>query len=273
VLSRRLYIQSIGAALAAPRLSAFATGPDFGAYSDAEKEKFMLSAKVVSAAEIGHGVTKPVKVQMELAGVAHAAAIQVVDKELPDFFGSDGTRVPSRDAWRFNIAAYRVDRLLGMKTVTVAVQRPYQGKPAAFTWWVDDVMFEEAERVKKEIAAPDAESFDRQRCDCRVFDELIMNIDRNLANLLITRSWKLALIDHSRSFSAYHGIRNKENLTRCSRGLLDAMKALTAASVGKAGGPYLTAAERAALLARRDRIVEFFRNRVGEKGEQNVLFG
>ena len=273
MLTRRTYIKSMGAIFPVARLKAFATEPDFGAYRDAEKEKFMLSAKIVSAEEIGHGVTKPVKVQMEAGGVTHAASIQVVDKALPDFFASDGTRALSRDSWRFNIAAYRLDRLLGMKMVTVAVQREYQGKPAAFSWWVDDVMFEEVDRIKRDIAAPDAESFERQRCVSRVFDELIINIDRNLSNLLITKNWTLALIDHSRAFNAYHGIRNKENLTRCSRPLLEAMKALTASSVAQAEGTYLTNPERAALLGRRDRIVEFFTDRIKAKGEENVLFG
>jgi len=273
MLSRRMYIKSMGAMLAASPLSALAPETDFGAYSDAEKEKFMLSGKIISAQDIGHGVTHPVKVKLELAGVTHDAAIQMIDKELPDFFATDGTRAPSRDSWRFNIAAYKMDRLLGMNMVTVEVQRAYQGKPAAFSWWVDNVMFEEAERVKKDIAPPDPEAFDKQRCICRVFDELIINIDRNLANLLITKSWKLAMIDHSRSFNTYHGIRNKENLTRCSRSLLEAMKNLTAASVDKVESSYLTAPERAAVLGRRDRIVEFFQNRIREKGEQNVLFG
>jgi hypothetical protein len=77
MLTRRAYVKSIGGMLAASRLEAFATEPDFGAYSDTEKEKFLLSAKIVSAENIGHGVTKPVKVQMELGGVTHAASIQI----------------------------------------------------------------------------------------------------------------------------------------------------------------------------------------------------
>jgi hypothetical protein len=99
-----------------------------------------------------------------------------------------------------------------------------------------------------------------------------MNIDRNLANLLITKTWKIALIDHTRCFTPYHGIRNKENLTRCSRELLTRMKSLTAAAVTQAVGSHLTRAEVQALISRRDRIVEFFENRVREKGEENVLF-
>jgi hypothetical protein len=267
-----MQITSMGAMLASWRLSAFPFEPDFSSYSDAEKEKFMLAGRIVSASEIGHGVTHPLKVQLELDGMTHAASVQRIDKELPDFFGSDGTRVPSRDSWRFNIAAYKVDRLLGLNMVTVSVRRAYQGKPAGFSWWVENVMFEEAERRKKDIAPPDAESFEKQLCVSRVFDELIINIDRNHGNLLITEGWKLALIDHSRSFNAYHGIRNKANLTRCSRSLLAAMKTITAASLAKAADPYLTAAERDAVLSRRDRILDFFQNLTTEKGEENVLF-
>jgi hypothetical protein len=259
--------------LATSRLPAFATEPDFESYSDAGKEKFLLAAKILSAEDIGHGVTRPVRVQMQLDGVTHAASIQVVDKDLPDFFSSDGIRAPSRDSWRYNVAAYKVDRLVGLQMVAVTVQRPYRAKPAAYSWWVDNVMFEEAERIKKDIVPPDQESYDRQRCLSRVFDELIINIDRNYANLLISKDWKLALIDHSRSFNTYHGIRNRENLTRCSRPLLEAMKELTGASLSGATGAYLTASERDALLSRRDRIVEFFQDRTREKGEENVFFG
>ena len=273
MLSRRMHLKSMGAMFVAWRSPALASESDFLSYSDAQKEKFMLSGKIVSASDIGHGVTHPVKVELAIDGVTHAASIQRVDKALSDFFASDGTRVAMRDSWRFNIAAYRLDRLLGMKMVAVTVQRAYLGKPAGFSWWVDDVMFEEAERVKKDLAPPDAESFERQRSVSRVFDELIINIDRNLSNLLITKGWKLALIDHSRSFTPYHGIRNKENLTRCSRSLLEAMKTLTATSVAKVAESYLTVPERDALLSRRDRIVEFFQDRIREKGEANVLFG
>jgi len=125
---------------------------------------------------------------------------------------------------------------LGLGMGTVVVSRPYQGKPAAFSWWVDDVQFEEVERIKQKLESPDPEGFERQRALSRVFDELVMNIDRNLANLLITKSWKIVLIDHTRCFTPYHGIRNKENLTRCSRELLAKMKALNAAAVTRAVG-------------------------------------
>jgi hypothetical protein len=268
-----MQIKSMGAALAAWRFPTYASETDFTTYTDEQKEELLKSGKFGSVTDIGHGVTHPLKIQLERNGVVHAASIQRIEKRLPDFFATDGTRVPSHDSWKYNIAAYKLDRLLGMNMVTVSVQRVYEGKQTAFSWWVDGVMFEEAERVKKDIAPPDREAFDRQLCTLRVFDELIINIDRNLSNFLITNGWKLALIDHSRAFNAYHGIRNPDILTRCSRPLLESMKALTAAPLAKATESYLTDAERDAVLARRDRLVEFFQNRAKEKGEDSALFG
>jgi hypothetical protein len=247
--------------------------PDFTAYSDKQKEDFLRQATIVSVVEIGHGVTKPRRAMMELRGVSHSAQIQVVNKGLSDFFGEDGSRpVPMMDSWRFNIAAYKLDRLLGLNMVTVAVRREFESKPGAFSWWVDDVMFEEVDRVKKGLEAPDKEDFERQRAVSRVFDELVINIDRNLSNLLITKSWRLALIDHTRCFTPYPGIRNKANLTRCSKALLASMKKLDAAGVSGAVGKHLSPVEVKALLGRRDKIVAFFEQEVKAKGEPAVLF-
>ena len=122
-------------------------------------------------------------------------------------------------------------------------------------------------------AFSDAERFEQQRALGRVFDELIMNIDRNLGNLLITNSWQVVLIDHTRAFTPYHNIRNQTNLTRCSRGLLKQLSALTQAGIAARVGTSLTRTEITALLARRDRIVTFFNEEVKAKGEKNVLFG
>ena len=249
-------------------------GPEtnYSLWTDQQKEEFLKAGAITSVQEIGHGVTKPRRAELSLNGVKHSASIQVVDKDLPDFFGETGPPIPMKDSWRSNIAAYRVDRMLDLRMTAVAVARPYQGKAGAFSWWMDDVMFEEVERIRRDLKAPDTEDFDRQICLTRVFDELIINIDRNLSNLLITKAWKIALIDHSRCFTAYSGIRNKANLTRCSRRLYFRMKELTATALKTAMGPHLTTVQITALLARRDRIVEFFDARVREKGEENVLF-
>ena len=273
MITRRAQLRFLCGALTAGVGHAGPAPPDWNTYSDGDKEKFLTLAKIVAVQQIGHGVTKPLSVTLELNGVRHAGQIQTVDKELPDFYPpKSGPPVPMRDCWRFNVAAYRLDRLLDLRMVPVSVRRTYRARPAAFTWWVDNVMFEEIGRIKKEAVPPDAENFARQIALARVFDELIINLDRNLANLLITKSWDDVLIDHSRTFTAWHGIRNEANLTRCSKALLAKMKTLSADQVSTAVGPILTGAEIAALMGRRDLIVDFFERLAKTNGAENVLF-
>jgi hypothetical protein len=270
--TRRTHLSILFGLVAGGTANAQATPPDFNTYKDPDKEKFLAAARILSVEQIGHGVTKPIKVSLELNGARHAGQIQAVDKPLPDFFPKSGPPVPMWDSWRFNIAAYKVDRLLDLRMSPVSVRRTYRGKPAAFTWWIDDVMFEEIDRIKQDAAPPDPENFARQLAVAKVFDELIFNIDRNLANLLITKNWRIALIDHSRTFTAHHGIRNEANLTRCSRTLLMRMKDLSAERVSAAAAPFLTKVEIAALIARRDLILDFFERETKTKGVENVLF-
>jgi hypothetical protein len=265
-------LRAVGAVLASARF-AHLYAQDFASYTDSDREALLLGGTVVSVKDIGEGVTKPIQAELSWRGVTHSAQIQRVDRPLPDFYGQDGTVLPARDAWRFNIAAYRLDRLLRLHMVPVSVSRRYQGAPAAFTWWVDDVKGQETQRVREQWTPPDAERFEQQRAVGRVFDELIMNTDRNLGNMLITNSWQVVLIDHTRSFTPYKNIRNKASLTRCSRALLAQLAALTETAIAKQVGTSLTRTEIAALLSRRDRVVAFFKEEVNTKGEQNVLFG
>ena len=37
----------------------------------------MLTAKIVSAKEIGHGITKPIRLEMKLGEVVHSSKVQI----------------------------------------------------------------------------------------------------------------------------------------------------------------------------------------------------
>jgi hypothetical protein len=106
----------------------------------------------------------------------------------------------------------------------------------------------------------------------RIGDELIQNRDRNQGNILWTNDWTLWMIDHTRAFRLGKELMKPNDLVRCDRGLLSRLKALTGDSIEKAVGDSLMKGERDAVLARRDRIVKHFEERVAKLGDALVLF-
>jgi hypothetical protein len=224
----------------------------------AQKEEFLLKAKIVKTQSAPKGITETIRATLEDGTLTHEASIQVIDEYKTKFDSPRGTEMNFKDTWKFNLAAYKLDRLLGLNMVPVTVERRYRGAPGSFTWWVDDVLMDEVDRTKKKIEAPDAKNWNNQMHCVRVFDQLIFNVDRNLQNLLIDKDWQIWMIDHSRSFRMLTSLREAKNLQRCDQDLLEKLKQLNDATLKKELGTYLSTAEIKGLLARRDRIVKTF---------------
>jgi hypothetical protein len=242
------------------------------ALSDEAQEKFLREAKLLNTHQAAVGITNSRRATMSDGSLTHDAHIQTVDESKPRYETANGVEINFRDCWKFNIAAYKLDRLLDLRLIPVSVERQYGGVLGCFTWWVDDVMMMEAERVKKRLVAPDLDVWNCQMYVVRVFDQLIYNTDRNLQNLLITKSWKLWMIDHTRAFRTSHSVRDAKNITRCDRGLLGKLRQLDKRAVEKAVGPYLNGMEIEGMMHRRDRIVEILEKRIRESDEGTVLY-
>jgi hypothetical protein len=239
----------------------------------AEIEEFLKSAKVLNIKGIPQGITAPLRATLTDGHLTHDAQIQSIDESQSQFVGANGQQeLNFRDTYKFNIAAYLLDKSLNLNMIPVSVNRSYLGKNAAFTWWVDDVLMTEGDRVKKKLTDPNPDVWNRQIYVVRVFDQLIYNTDRNLGNLLITKDWTVWMIDHTRAFRLMKTLRNPGNLVKCDRKLLEALRKLDRDMLEKQLQPYLKALEIDALFARRDLIVQFFDKEVAAKGEQAVLY-
>jgi hypothetical protein len=226
-----------------------------------EQEEFLQKAKVTKTRGVRTGITGTLRATLSDGRITHDASFQTIDEYKQKFEGTQGTEFNFRDSWRYNIAAYRLDQLLDLGMIPPSVERMYNGKHGAFTWWVDDVIMDEAARLKNKVAAPDARRWNEQMWHVRMFDQLIYNVDRNLGNLVIDKGWTIWMIDHTRAFRLLDTIKTPANLTLCDRRVIERLKALDRDTLKTTMKDYLAPAEIDALLKRRDRIVEHFETR------------
>jgi hypothetical protein len=238
----------------------------------AEMESFLLKARIVDVRGAGAGVTGSQRVKLTDGKITHDAHVQTVDIAKPLFSAGEHSEVNFKDTYRFNIAGYRLARLLGIDTVPMSVERTVNGKAAAVTWWVDDVQMNEKERLAKKAMGPNPLRTSNQLQLMHIWDELIQNRDRNAGNIIWTSDWTMWLIDHTRAFRLGKDLMKPEDLTRIDRGLLARLKALNDKSVENAVGDSLLRGERAAILERRDRIVKILEERSARLGENVVVF-
>jgi hypothetical protein len=257
--------------LAIAQSAAATVGPGL---SPEEMEAFLLNARIVRTRTTDTGINNTSRATLSDGHFTHDAHIQTVDISRSTFVPQRGpTEINFKDSYRYNIAAYRLARLLGLNHVPMSVERNVGRTTGAVTWWVDDVLMDEGVRFKQ--GAPKEWNASRTASQIhivRVFDELIANQDRNAGNLLWTKDGKMWMIDHTRAFRLAPGLKNPKLLERCEKDLLAALRGLTLDNVTAAVGDSLWKTEVEALLRRRTEIVRLFETMIKDRGERFVLY-
>jgi hypothetical protein len=235
--------------------------------------QFLLTAKVVNGQRSKKGVTATWRLTLTDGAVTHDASFQDVDEHKSTMQFVSGNELGFVDSYKYNIAAYQLAELLGLDDMLpVYVERKWHGNVGSLSWWLP-VKMDEEERYKQKLAAPDPDAWNNQMYKVRVFDQLVDDTDANLTNVLIGQDWKVWRIDFTRAFRPSNELKDpRQNLVRCDRQLLEKLKTLNANELAERTKGYLTKDEVKAVMARRDKIVEYFQGLVSEKGEMAVLY-
>jgi hypothetical protein len=238
-------------------------------------ETFLKTAPLIDRKKLDLGTTGAFRVTLSNGKLTHDAQFQAIDVFKPVFKGAEGTVEKNfRDSYKFNIAAYRLGKLVGIDTIPMSVEREVDGKLGSMTWWVDNVWITELDRRDRGIKPPASQFWVDELNVVRVFDQLIYNTDRNQGNLLITPDWKLWMIDHTRAFRTTVGLQKKNALPgRVDHKLLRGLRDLNTVQLKQALSGYLRPEEISAILGRRDIIVMHFEREIKQKGEDSVLTG
>jgi hypothetical protein len=223
---------------------------------EAEIEVFLKQAEVDRIDNVPVGVTKPRRAFVKGNGPAASFVFKAL--------------MPSRssgfwESYKSEIAAYELDKVLGMGMVPPTVERKLKGETGSAQLWVEHCTLL---RDRDTAKAPDIAAWNRQVYRQRVWDNLTANIDRNQGNLLMDQAWNLILIDHSRAFTSTMTMPFPMN--KIDREFYDKLKALDEATLKARLGRLLFDGPKP-LLKRRDKIIEHFDQLIAKYGEAAVF--
>jgi hypothetical protein len=239
-----------------------------------EAERFLRTAEVIERRPIGSGITGSERVTLVDRGRRMRAAWKTVDIFHPgNTRFADGTvEMDFRDSYKFEIAAYELDKLLALGLVPPAVERTIDGRAGSLQAWVEGAMTDD-ERHRRGLVDPDADHWNRQMYDVRLLHQLTYNTDfRNVRNVLVDPEFRIYAIDFSRAFRTLTFLMAEKDLDRFSRETLERLESLDAATLERHVGRWLQGRQISGLLKRRDRILALARKRIAEKGEAAVLY-
>ena len=232
-----------------------------------QREAFLRAAEVVGREVVDVGITLPQRVELELDGVRRSAIFKSVEITRPGTFRAGRERQEGlRDSWKFELAAYELDNLLGLDLVPVTVVRKIDDREGALIDWVDDVLPE----YGTSPAGFDGASWEDEVAKVWLFDYLAYNVDRSPENLLVTSEFGVKLIDHSRAFQRF--LVPMRPLSRFPQQAIERLRRMTDDEIRGPLAAYLTDEEIDALLERRRRVLERVDALLASKPRSEVLF-
>jgi hypothetical protein len=176
------------------------------------------------------------------------------------------------EAYKLEIAGYRLDRVLSLDIVPPTVEVRSKGAPASLQLWVDNVKLLSEIRAGN-LSPPDPTRWNAQLQRAYLFENLVANLDPNEGTPVVDRQWNLVVLDHSRGFTKTLEQRYEigKTLNQIDRVFFGRLKALTRTSLKRALGDLVDADAINALLARRDNLVKAFEALAAQRGENQVF--
>jgi hypothetical protein len=250
-----------------------------------EIEQFLSTAQVVGVRPISSGITRPYRLTLEKDGVRMNAIFRYVNIFKPQWESPEGLKLNFRDSCYFEVAAYRLSRLLGFGHVPPAVVRTLEPsdfrerslkarlpkRRGTLQAWVEDARTEK-DRREAEASPPNGRLWLYQYQLMTLFDALTNNEDRNQGNILIGPDWTLWFIDSTRAFRPVREPRKTSGLRLCKRRVWDRLRSVTDAEIRSALKGLLNGMEVDTLLARRAKLVDLIEGLIRERGETSVLY-
>jgi hypothetical protein len=239
----------------------------------AEAEEFLRTARVVQRSPIGEGVTRPDRLTLSDDRRTLHAVWKAIDVHNPGHQRLEfGWEFDFRDSWKCEVAAYELDKLLGLGLVPPTVERRLFGRTGSLQLWVENSLTEH-DRSRRRLNPPHLPRWNNQLHNVRLLHQLEYNTDfRNVRNVVVDPEFRIYAVDNSRAFRIQRDLLAPDDLACFSRSVLERLKALDLPLLEERLGRWLEKGQLDGLIARRDAILLLVEERIREKGEGGTLF-
>ena len=232
--------------------------------TDAQLEEFLRQAEITSCNPIQKGLRSANVCDLEGDGPEMRAIFSGVE-ESPEPGQPTGVAVRN---YRNEVAAYRLDRLLGLNLVPVTVERSVEGTPGAIQIFmegaVDITLLETYDQLNL------LEGLDEERFAARVFSALLAVEGReDFGRMFLPQDRRIALSDSTKAFptSPEPGPDLPDPCGPLDADLELGLNSLSRQQLAAVVGDLLSTQQIDGLLFRRDRILEVCDPQVAQSGE------
>ena len=231
---------------------------DYPTVSDLSMERFLAKAKVKDVRPLGRGDTRPLLLVLNGKDLDKRGLFKHVDRSV-EVRAADGSELVLMDRHQHEVAAYKVDRMLGLGKVPVTVVRTLaEHGTGSLQSWIEGSI-DNTRIDREELSASETKLLDGRLARGRVFDALIGNPERKQSDILHRpEQGQIFFVDHSAAFSASHDLGSFLGDEGC---FLDpefeqALRALSREEVDDELEPWISKEQIRALMARRDALLK-----------------
>jgi hypothetical protein len=228
-----------------------------------EIEKFLSTSMPEVVVPGSAGRTDPWRVKLESGDIIRWAQFKFINRPRPE---------PLPDSFKYELAAYELNKYLDLSFVPTAVERTINNTPGSLQAFIENAI-RQSDMKREDFVPADPEAFDKAMADLKVFENLVYDRCDNERDTLIQReTGQIFRVDFSEAFAPESRTIPGCEILRCSRRLYRKLREWDQDKVKILLVPYLNEEEIRALHARQGSIIRMINKQIQEQGESAVLF-
>jgi hypothetical protein len=210
-------------------------------------EEYLKTARIDTLVRgTERGRTEPWTIVLDGADGVRRAVFRYVDRRRPALLP---------DSWKYEMAAYELDKLIGLGIVPATVEREVAGLEGSLQAYVEGAL-SETDRRRQDFRPPDPGAFEERLASIRAFALLVNDGCENLNDTFIERkSGRVFRVDFSEAFGPSSTLSSPCDVRSCPESLAGKLRGIDRNLLDRTLSRFLNKEELDALARRKDLLI------------------